>query len=338
MNLKKIINVAIGIIFGVGFFILAFYNVKMEDVSEGFKKFNPVYIIPIISLVMVYFIVRGYRWGLIFIPNPVPSFKNLFSAIMIGVMVNNLIPAKIGEVSRAFILGKKERIGVSLTFGTIIVERIFDFLALIFCFFMLFLFSPKEHAFLTRMTPAELTAFVTTLCIFIGLIGVIVIFKLRTDVFIKFVEKVTGLVSKKLASKIFNWFTSFAEGLKCLNSPRNTLKIFFTSIFQWLIMGFCTWIALLSFNIDLPLTSACFVLIIVTLGVVIPPSPGGIGTTQLVSVLVLNFYGINGGIAMGYAIVTNFLTFTVGTVLGIYFLFKESMKFSELLKFSEEKI
>ncbi|MFH1074675.1 MAG: lysylphosphatidylglycerol synthase transmembrane domain-containing protein [Candidatus Firestonebacteria bacterium] len=335
--MKKHVNVIVGLIFGIGFLVLAFYNVQFSDVVSGFKKFNPLYVFPVMALTVVYFFIRAYRWGLIFKPHPVPSFKSLFSGIMIGVMVNNLIPAKIGELSRAFILGKKEKIGVSLTFGTIIVERIFDFLALIFCFFLLFLFSPKEQQYLARMTPAEKTAFISTLSIFIIFVIIIVFFKIKTNVFIKFVEKGTGLISKKLASKIHNWFTSFAEGLKCLNSFQNTMKIFFTSIFQWLLVGFCTWIALISFNINLPLTSACFVMIIVTLGVVIPPSPGGIGTNQLVSVLILNFYGVNGGRAMGFSIVLNFLTFAVGTILGIYFLFKESMNFSELIKFSEEK-
>ena len=338
MKFKKSINVALGLIFSIGFLILAFYNVKIEDVASGFKNFDLAYVIPITSLVLLYFIVRGYRWGLIFKPNALPPFMSLFSGIMIGVMVNNLVPAKIGEVSRAFIVGKKEKIEISLTFGTIIVERIFDFLALIFCFFMLFLFSPKEQAFLTGMSSAEKTAFISTLALFIVLTGVIVFFKLKKDFFIKFVEKGTGLFSKKLSSKIYKWFNSFAGGLKCLDSFENTAKIFFTSVFQWFIMGFCTWIALISFNIDLPLSSACFVMIVVTLGVAIPPSPGGIGPTQLVSVLVLTFYGINGGLAMGYSIVINFITFSIGTLLGIYFLFKESLKFSELIKFSEREV
>ncbi len=338
MKFKKYINVALGLIFGAGFLILAFYNVKPEDIIAGFKNFNPVFILPIISLVLIYFVIRAYRWGLIFKPRAIPPFNSLFSGIMIGVMVNNLIPAKIGEVSRAFILGRKEKIGISLTFGTIIVERIFDFLALIFGIFILFLLSPKEQSFLSKMTPAEITAFVSTLGLFIALIGIIVFFKLKTGFFITAAERYAGFFSKRLASKIQNWLTSFAEGLKCLNSFQNTMKIFFTSFFQWLLMGFCTWIALLSFNIELPLTSACFVLIIVTLGVVIPPSPGGIGTTQLVSVIILKFYGVNGGSAMGYSIVSNFLTFSVGTILGIYLLFKESLKFSELIKFSEEEL
>jgi len=112
--MKKYVNI-FGFILVIGFLVLAFYKVKLTDVIDGLKIFNPVYIFPIIALTVLYFVIRAYRWGLIFRPNPVPSFKSLFSGIMIGVMVNNLVPAKIGEVSRAFILGRKENTGISLT-------------------------------------------------------------------------------------------------------------------------------------------------------------------------------------------------------------------------------
>jgi len=343
MKFKKYINLAIGLIFSAGFLLLAFYNIQLSDVLAGFKKFNPWYILPIVLLTVVYFLIRAFRWGLIFKPHPVPSFKNLFSGVMIGVMVNNLVPAKIGELSRAFILGKKEKTGISLTFGTIIVERIFDFLALFFCFFAVFIFSPAEREFLNSTSVAGKTAFVTTLSGFLLLIILILFFKFRTGLFIKAVESFLGIFSKGLALKIGPWFNSFADGLKCLDSFKNSVEIFATSVLQWALMGFCTWLALISFNIHgangapLSLFSASFVMIIITLGCVLPPSPGGIGTVQLISVLVLKFYGVSGGEAMGFSIVQNFLSFFVGTVLGIIFLFKESLNLTELIKFSEEK-
>jgi len=335
--MKKYVNIIVGLLFGAGFLLLAFYKVKLSDVLDGFKKFDPIYIIPIVFLTVIYFLIRAIRWGLIFKPHPVPSFKSLFSGIMIGVMVNNLIPAKIGELSRAFILGKKEKTGISLTFGTIIVERIFDFLALFFCFFAVFIFSPAERDFLSNSSPAWKTAFITTLVSFILLIALIVIFKFKTGLFIRAVENLAAIFSKNFASKIDSWFNSFAAGLKCLDSFSNSLNIFAASVIQWALMGFCTWVALLSFNIHLSVFSASFLMIIVTLGCVLPPSPGGIGPTQFISVLVLNFYGVSGGDAMGFSIVQNFLSFLVGTILGIIFLFKESLNFTELIKFSEEK-
>jgi uncharacterized protein (TIRG00374 family) len=335
--MRKLINIIIGLVFGIGFLVLAFYNVQFSDVIAGFKKFNYLYIFPIIVLIVVYFLIRAYRWGLIFKPHPVPSFKNLFSGIMIGVMVNNLIPAKIGELSRAFILGKKEKTGISLTFGTIIVERIFDFLALFFCFFTVFVFSPAEREFLTNASAAWKTAFFATLGGFFILVILIIIFKFKTKVFVAVIEKIIGVFSKKFALKVDEMFNSFADGLKCLDSFKNSFRIFSTSVFQWVLMGFCTWVALISFDIHISVFSACFVMVIVTLSCALPPSPGGIGPTQLASVLVLAIYGVKGGDAIGYSIVQNFLSFLVGTILGIFFLFKESLNFTELIKFSEEK-
>jgi len=203
--MKKFANIIIGLVFGVGFLVLAFYNVKLDDVVAGFKKFNPWYILPVVTITVVYFLVRAYRWGLIFKPHPVPSFKSLFSGIMIGVMVNNLIPAKIGELSRAFILGRKEKTGISLTFGTIIVERIFDFLALFFCFFAVFIFSPAERNFLINASPAWKAAFFATLGGFLVLVILIVIFKFKTNIFIKIVEKIIG---------VFSAIRNFAEKLQ----------------------------------------------------------------------------------------------------------------------------
>lgn len=326
----KKLNVIIGILISLICLILAFWKVNPTDVIAGFKKADFIFILPMIIVILLYCIVRTYRWRLIFKPHPLPGFKNLFSSIMIGIMTNNIMPAKVGEIARAFIIGKKEKLGISLSFGTIIIERLFDFLALFFCLFVLFFISTKEKAFIWNLaSTGSKVAFYTTLLSILLLLAGLILFKLKTDFFIKILGKFT---------RIKHWLNLFAEGLKSIDDFKNALNIFLLSVICWVLQGGIMFIGLKAFDISIGFASSFLVLIVLALGMVIPPSPGGIGPTQLISVIALGFYGVSQSDALSFSIIFNFVSFIVTTLIGWYFFLKESINFNELLRIKKEEI
>ena len=147
-----------------------------------------------------------------------------------------------------------------------------------------------------------------------------------------FAGKAAGIFSKKAEIRVSGFVNSFAEGLRPLNDPLNAAKIFIVSLGQWCLSGLMTYLIMLSFGITISPVSSFFVFIIVTLGVVIPPSPGGVGTTQFFATFALTtWYGIDSPKALSFALVSNILVLAVLTLAGWYFLVKESVKFADML-------
>ncbi len=328
----KKLNFFLSVIIGGVFLYFAFKGVNLSDVWYDLKKANYLYILPAMGALAAYIAVRAYRWGLIFRPGGVPSYRGRLSSILIGIMVNNIFPAKLGEVARAFILGKSDGVNVSRTFGTIVLERVFDFLALLLFLVLIALASPVEREIVFHKSGILLAGFIATGAGFIGILFALLAIKFWTAKASFFAGKAAGIFSKKAEIRVSGFVNSFAEGLRPLNDPLNAAKIFIVSLGQWCLSGLMTYLIMLSFGITISPVSSFFVFIIVTLGVVIPPSPGGVGTTQFFATFALTtWYGIDSPKALSFALVSNILVLAVLTLAGWYFLVKESVKFADML-------
>jgi uncharacterized protein (TIRG00374 family) len=128
INFKIIISIIISIFFAILIIDKIDYNKTIGALHAANYAFIPIAVI----LSIVTNIVRTYRWKHIINPVKNISIPSLFSGVSIGYMANNLLPARLGEFVRAYIMGKKEGISKSATLATIVLERIFDGLALLF--------------------------------------------------------------------------------------------------------------------------------------------------------------------------------------------------------------
>jgi len=323
------LNIALSVVVGGFFLYLAFRNVNFSDVSACFRQANYLLVIPTLALIYFYCMVRAYRWGFIYRPGAVPSYAHRFSAILIGIMANNVLPAKLGEIARAFVIGKKDGIGIGRSFGTIILERVFDFIALIFTLIVIAILNPIERKMI--LDSGSRSAFIFTIGGFVAILVALFLLKFFTEFFVKVAKAIIGVFSKKFSEKTGELLISFAEGLKPLDDPVNALKIIGVSVFLWSIQGVIAWLLLLAFSVNIGFLSSWFVVVVMILGCVLPPSPAGIGTTQLVAVLILSAYGVKSAPALGFSIMYNFLGVAFLTTLGWYYMVKESIKFSEMI-------
>ena len=124
------------------------------------KKVDYWYIIPVILLNLIGFLFRSLRWKYLIEPVKIIRLLNLFSSVMIGFMANNVLPVRLGEIVRAYSIGKMEKISRSSAFATVVVERVLDifFILLVFLIlFFLFPFSVSFPDYLLENTYKELT-------------------------------------------------------------------------------------------------------------------------------------------------------------------------------------
>ncbi len=134
MNRKMMISLAFGTLVSAAALFLAFRNVPLRDLGRYLTTINYLWIIPAIAVTLLSFGLRAVRWKIILGPARGLRFWQCFHPMMIGFMVNCILPGRVGELARPAILQRKHQVAFSTVLATVAAERVFD-MAMIISFF-----------------------------------------------------------------------------------------------------------------------------------------------------------------------------------------------------------
>ena len=329
-NTKKILKFTILTALLLFFMYLSFKDVDFKRLIEELSKTNYMY--AVFGMLIGTFLgsyIRAWRWKYLLDPlKPNITVYSLFPSVMIGYMMNALIPRG-GEVARPVLTAQKEGISKASTFGTIVVERIIDMLAMFIVFgFCLFFFrekisiafQPYDIEMISLWSSLAILAFV--------LIVVLMIFNLeKTENVIEAITK--RILPIKFQSKIQKIFISLINGFLFVKHPKSYFIIFFTSALIWISYAVSTYLSFFAFGMDLGFLDANLILVIMSFAMTLPLPGNSAGSYYLfVKTALVGIYSINPETAIGYAIVCHLLGFLGIMLSGFYFSIKENYKFS----------
>lgn len=310
------------IIISAVFLLLAFYKVDFHKVREALETANYTYLPMGVILSMLTNIFRSYRWKYVLNPIQKVGILRLFSGVAIGYMANNLLPARLGEFVRAYIIGKKEGISKSTTLATIVVERIFDGLTLLFFLVLISLFFPLP--LWIRRAGFAATVFFLSLSAFLFLL------MFKKTIGVQLVEKGVGFFSSRVAPRASRLMDSFLSGLAIVNHKKDILMVFLLSVFAWSLEATTYYVVGLSFGINLPFYVPVLTVVIVNLGIMIPSAPGYVGTFEFFCISVLAIFYIEKSVALSFAIVLHAVLFIPITIVGLICFWKEHLSLAEI--------
>ncbi len=140
--MKKVRQSLIGLAIAFGALYYTLRNVSFEELVTSLKNAELIYILPGLALICLSYVTRAYRWQALLRPFKEIPVKEIYSPLMIGFM-GSILPARAGEILRAYVVGKKHNITFSGAFSTIIVERLFDLVCLMAIFIWVFVFKAE---------------------------------------------------------------------------------------------------------------------------------------------------------------------------------------------------
>ena len=141
------------------FLVLAARNVDLAAVGRELAAADYRLLIPAAACTLTGYLLRTLRWGAILRPVQPAAFPTLFSALMLGFAANNILPARVGEVVRAYTLGRKTGAPVSLGFATINRNLKAFALAIVGAEYVLRLLPRGTHEYEKLVKPSELARF-----------------------------------------------------------------------------------------------------------------------------------------------------------------------------------
>ncbi len=323
MKLKVFIGIAISGIF----IFLTFRQVDFELMVGALRAAKYYWLIPAVVVMGLSHYLRALRWQ--YLMNPIKPIKvnSLFSALMIGYAANNVFPLRLGEFLRAYAIGKSENISKSASFATVVVERfVLDLMALLVLLVITILFYPGQ---LPYHELVKIGGYLLLACT-LGLILLIVFLMKMTEPTLRFLK---SLFPQTLYEKIEPKFHSFLSGCEVFKKTDHYFAIFFSTLLIWLLYISSIYIMFYVFDFsnlfNLNIWSGIIILVVVTFSIMLPSSPGALGTYHFLCTEVLNYFGVPDNEAVSYSIVSHAMNILPFTIIGIVYFWKENLKIAD---------
>jgi uncharacterized protein (TIRG00374 family) len=322
----------IGIVISVIAVIAVVYLVDWREFWRSTRDVNYIWVVPSMACTVAAYAARGFQWRYLLIRRKRLGVWKLFKIVMIGFLSNVILPARLGELVRAILLARWERMSKSFSFSTVIVSRIFDGFVLFTLLAVLLLLVPRTAV----LKGAGTTGFL----IYVGIVAFFLLHYFNRGTTKRILGKAVAPISKKIAVRIIRSMDKFAEGFHIVRDPMNLLKTLAYSFLIWGLVGLSYYFLMLGFNFSapLPLYTPYLMLALVSLAIAVPSSPGFIGTMEIGCLVALQIANpaINRHESISFAIILHVTQLIPVVVLGIIFFWTEHLSFRDITAAEEE--
>jgi uncharacterized protein (TIRG00374 family) len=318
---KKPVRIIGGVLITLLFLWLALRNVDLAEIRKALGQASYVYLIPAAICCATGYLLRTLRWQRILAPTRQVPFARLFPVLMVGFAANNLLPARIGEFVRAYLLGRRERVSASLALATIVLERVCDGLMLITLMTVTILVVPIP------VDDPKIEVIESAAAIIFGVAALaIVLLLFAPRPILAVVRFCLRPLPRRIAARITGLMDAFIAGLEALRSPLEIAKIAGLAALIWACEAATFACALLAFPLDLArgewVAAALFLLVFVNLGIMIPSAPGYIGTYQLFAKIALGAFAVSAASGVALSFVVHALQYSLVTTIGLICLWR----------------
>jgi len=285
----------------ISFFLLFFSlrNFDSNKLLNAIENVNFFYLLLASLLLMIAVYLRGLRWGYL-IQNDNINSNELYKGQLIGYFINNIFPLRVGEIAKAYYIGNKFNQSKSFIFGTVVLERLFDFVGLIFLLLIL------SNSYLINII---INNFVYGLAILLILssVGTIIIYILKIKTFKIFIK-----------TKFNKLFINIIDGCSILKN-KNIPTVIILTILIWTLYILEVYLVQSAFSLNLNIQETIFILFISSLAMILPAIPGNFGTFEgsiTYSLALLNHID-----DFGFSFILHLVSYIPYTIFGfIYFM------------------
>jgi glycosyltransferase 2 family protein len=340
--LKKVRQSLIGLAIAFGALYYTLRNVSFEELATSLKNAELIYIFPGLALICLSYVTRAYRWQALLRPFKEIPVKEIYSPLMIGFM-GSILPARAGEILRAYVVGKKHNITFSGAFSTIIVERLFDLVCLMAMFIWVFVFNAEM--FNPNLTFSGVS--VQSMAIGFGRVCFILVFGLLGFMFLLAwqEEKVKSWISwfirplsEKWKEKIIYMVGEFALGCQIIKDKKALMQISLFSVLTWALIVALYYPFYLAFDLQTQsLDSLLILTVMVCILITVLPTPAFLGSYNAGVLIALHeIMGEAEVTAVSFGMAVWAASFFVVFAGGFYFILSDHMSVKSLMNAEEE--
>lgn len=327
MNKKKSLALLVTIVL----LVLILHKINWHELLVTFKMFNYKSLIPCVVLYVLTLYLRGVRWKALLLNNSRYSSLNLGEIFTVGSMLNIFLPARAGDMYRAYYLGNVKNERKMKVFGSIILERILDGVSVFLILLTAVVLYCKQPWIL------QLTFWIGVL--FIGsLLFFFIVFKFnKIDYICGHFVKLAKILperfensAEKFITKVCEYAKSFMDGFEVLNSLKHFSLAVISSFLIWGIEAYIAFLILSGFNMGLGFAASLFVISLISFSTMIPSTSMFLGPYQAAYILALGIFGVEKSPALAVSTMHQGIITLILVVLGVYYLLKFNISVKDI--------
>lgn len=322
----------LGLAITVALLAWALRGVDPGVVLAQLRRADPLSLAAAVAVATLGFPLRALRWRVILRDVDGHQFPwvPLWHATAVGFMANNLLPARAGEVARAYVAQRQLPVPFATAVASIGVERVLDGLTLV-ALLMVPIAAPSFPADAT-IGATRLATIATSAAVVFGAALVVALLVVHRPApwLAVWGRAAHALLPARTADRLAHLAEGLVGGLTVLKSPRRFAGVVAWSFVLWLVNAASFWLCFAAFEIPTPPEGALLLQGLIAFGVAIPAAPGFFGVFEAVTRETLGLYGIGPERALSYAVGYHLSTFIPITVLGLYSLSRAHVRWGEL--------
>ena len=320
--MNRSIKFILGVLISIIGLYYAFRQINFWELWVSLKNVNFVLITIAIVILLLSNVIRAWRWQILVKPINDVSFEPAFSSIMIGYFGNSVLPFRMGEFLRAYVVADKTSLTASTAFGTIVIERILDFIGLSAVILLIMTVYPLKTiggSIIIGVIVLSLTAF-----IFIFLFS-----GFKSTLLVK-IEKLS-LLRFGLLRKILLFIKNILDGATTIRATNKLGIILLYTLIIWIMYYCSTYLATIATGIELEWFGFGVLLISTTLAISIPAAPGYVGTYHAAAVYILtNLFNVDRLDAQAAAIILHAVGTIPIVIIGAGYFINNSVNFKDI--------
>ena len=317
-------QILVGITISACFLALALRGIDWGVLWQSLQGIRVEYLALSIVFTFAGNFLRAYWWRFMLRPIKTVGTHDLFAATSIGLMANNLLPARLGEIVRAHMLGRTQSISRTASFATIVYERVVDVFSVLFLLWLTLYWIEGPQ----WLRTSSIWLFAVNLVLFVA----IVLIDRYPSAFLGVLGRVTALLPDRIRARIDDAARAFATGLASVGRADTFLPILLTTLAILMCVTLSVHYCLVAMDLHLPLAASAFMFVLLALGSMIPSAPAYIGTYQYACVIGLGLFAVGRSEALAFSLVYNAAQFFPITAVGFFYLGRAGVRLSELQK------
>jgi glycosyltransferase 2 family protein len=308
MNRRTLTQLVLSLVVAGGFLYLAFRNVPLADLVAALERFDLRWLVPALVISLSLMLLRAWRWQLELRPLEHVPVGTLWVVCSVAYTAINVLPVRLGEVVRPWLLSRRARVTISNVIGNLVIEKTMDSIAIVFYILIGLLVTRDLPVWVRR--GAAFPAVAAAL-----LAGVVVLLYAKGE---PFVDRWLGrLLPQRAAATVTRVTRAIVDGMRILPDTRLLASVLALSIALWFLPILSSYVIIRAFGFAVPFTAALIVFIFIGFGTALPNAPGMIGTYQYACVLALGLFGVPQAEALAYGLVLNALQLLTIVAQGI---------------------
>lgn len=255
--------------------------------------------------------------------------KELIPLCISSAALNIVLPARAGDIFRAFFIGQKYSVNKIKIFGSVMLERLFD-VFIIFCFLLVGVFIYHRNELAMKM------CIFTGICILLGIIFIVFAYKFNkiNDICTFIIDKTRKFPFSNLIEKVVSFSNktcnSFIEGFEAMASIKRILLTILASIGIWIFECTNFLVTIYGFGYEIHWSVTIFIICFIALACMVPSTSIFIGPYQIAVIAAFALYGVNKEGALAISFTEQAIVTIVTAIVALMFLLKNNISFKEL--------